>query len=48
MCGMWRINNMITGELKNKIDGLWDFSVQREMVNPVDVMKQITDFSLCV
>ena len=33
---------MITGELKNKIDGLWDIFAAGGMVNPLDVIEQIT------
>jgi len=37
-----RKNNMITGELKNKIDGLWDIFAAGGLVNPLDVIEQIT------
>lgn len=33
---------MITGELKNKIDGLWDSLATAGLVNPLDVVEQIT------
>lgn len=33
---------MITGELKNKIDGLWDAFAAGGLVNPLDVVEQIT------
>lgn len=33
---------MITGELKNKIDGLWDKFAAGGLVNPLDVIEQIT------
>ncbi len=33
---------MITGELKNKIDGLWDVFASGGLVNPLDVIEQIT------
>ena len=33
---------MITGELKNKIDGLWDIFSAGGLVNPLDVIEQIT------
>ena len=33
---------MITGELKNKIDSLWDVFAAGGMVNPLDVIEQIT------
>lgn len=33
---------MITGELKNKIDGLWDIFATGGLVNPLDVIEQIT------
>lgn len=33
---------MITGELKNKIDGLWDIFAAGGLVNPLDVIEQIT------
>ena len=37
-----RETNMITGELKNKIDGLWDVFAAGGLVNPLDVVEQIT------
>lgn len=33
---------MITGELKNKIDALWDIFASGGIVNPLDVIEQIT------
>ena len=33
---------MIAGELKNKIDGLWDIFAAGGLVNPLDVIEQIT------
>ena len=33
---------MITGELKNRIDSLWDVFAAGGMVNPLDVIEQIT------
>lgn len=33
---------MITGELKSKIDGLWDIFASGGLVNPLDVIEQIT------
>lgn len=33
---------MITGEIKNKIDGLWDIFASGGLVNPLDVIEQIT------
>ncbi|MBR5230270.1 MAG: SAM-dependent DNA methyltransferase, partial [Firmicutes bacterium] len=33
---------MITGELRNKIDGLWDVFAAGGLVNPLDVIEQIT------
>ena len=33
---------MITGELKNKIDGLWDVFAAGGLVNPLDVIEQVT------
>lgn len=33
---------MITGELKNKIDSLWDVFASAGLVNPLDVIEQIT------
>lgn len=31
---------MITGELKNKIDGLWDIFAAGGLVNPLEVMSR--------
>lgn len=33
---------MITGELKNRIDGLWDIFASGGLVNPLEVIEQIT------
>lgn len=33
---------MITGELKNKIDGLWDVFAASGIVEPLSVIEQIT------
>ena len=33
---------MITGELKNKIDALWDIFAAGGLVNPLEVIEQIT------
>lgn len=33
---------MITGELKNKIDGMWDVFAAGGLVNPLDVIEQVT------
>lgn len=33
---------MITGELKNKIDGIWDIFWSSGMTNPLSVIEQIT------
>ena len=33
---------MITGELKNKIDALWDLFAAGGLVNPLEVIEQIT------
>lgn len=33
---------MITGELKNKLDGLWDIFAAGGLVNPLEVIEQIT------
>lgn len=33
---------MITGELKNRIDALWDIFAAGGLVNPLDVIEQIT------
>ena len=30
---------MVTGELKNKIDGLWDIFAAGGLVNPLEVIK---------
>lgn len=40
--GKARGNNMVTGELKNKIDALWDIFAAGGIVNPLDVIEQIT------
>ena len=33
---------MITGELKNKIDSLWDVFATGGLTNPLEVIEQIT------
>ena len=33
---------MITGELKNKIDGLWEIFCTGGLTNPLDVIEQMT------
>ena len=33
---------VITGELKNKIDGLWDVLAAGGLTNPLEVIEQIT------
>ncbi len=33
---------MITGELKNKIDNMWDVFAAGGLVNPLEVIEQIT------
>ena len=33
---------MITGELKNKIDGLWEIFWTGGLTNPLDVIEQMT------
>ena len=33
---------MLTGELKNKIDSLWDFFWTGGITNPLDVIEQMT------
>lgn len=40
--GIERENKMITGELKNKIDSLWDIFEAGGLVNPLEVIEQIT------
>ena len=40
--GIGRTIKMITGELKNKIDGLWDIFAAGGLVNPLEVIEQIT------
>ena len=34
---------MITGELKNKIDALWDIFAAGGLVNPLEVIEQDTE-----
>lgn len=34
--------SMITGELKNKIDGLWEIFWTGGLTNPLDVIEQMT------
>ena len=36
---------MITGELKKKIDGLWDIFAAGGLVNPLEVIEQIGNYS---
>ena len=38
----WRESIMITGELKNKIDGLWNVLATGGLTNPLEVIEQIT------
>ena len=38
----WRKSIMITGELKNKIDGLWNVLATGGLTNPLEVIEQIT------
>ena len=33
---------MITGELKNKIDNMWDVFAAGGLVNPLEVIEQVT------
>ena len=33
---------MVTGELKNRIDGLWDIFATGGITNPLDVIEQMT------
>ncbi len=40
--GIERLNKMITGELKNKIDSLWNIFAAGGLVNPLEVIEQIT------
>ena len=40
--GTGRTIDMITGELKNKIDSLWNVFAAGGLVNPLDVIEQIT------
>lgn len=40
--GIGRMNEMITGELKNKIDGLWEIFWTGGLTNPLDVIEQMT------
>ena len=37
-----RMTTMITGELKNKIDGLWEIFWTGGLTNPLDVIEQMT------
>ena len=37
-----RVTTMITGELKNKIDGLWEIFWTGGLTNPLDVIEQMT------
>ena len=40
--GIRRRSNMITGELKSKIDGLWEIFWTGGLTNPLDVIEQMT------
>ena len=40
--GTGRTINMITGELKSKIDGLWEIFWTGGLTNPLDVIEQMT------
>lgn len=40
--GIEKESNMIAGELKNKIDSLWDSLATAGLVNPLEVVEQIT------
>lgn len=40
--GIGRMINMITGELKSKIDGLWEIFWTGGLTNPLDVIEQMT------
>ncbi len=35
-------NNMITGEIKNKIDQIWDTFFVAGITNPITVLEQMT------
>ena len=40
---VWKLtNDMVTGELKSKIDNLWDIFASGGLVNPLEVIEQIT------
>lgn len=40
---VWKVEDeMVTGELKNKIDSLWDIFAAGGLVNPLEVIEQIT------
>lgn len=40
--GIGRMNNMVTGELKSKIDSLWEIFWTGGLTNPLDVIEQMT------
>ena len=42
MSGTGRMNNMVTGELKSKIDSLWEIFWTGGLTNPLDVIEQMT------
>ena len=37
-----RGENMITGEIKNKVDRMWEYFWTGGLTNPVDVIEQLT------
>ena len=37
-----RGENMITGEIKNKVDKMWEYFWTGGLTNPVDVIEQLT------
>lgn len=40
--GIRRLKKVITGELKNKIDSLWEIFWTGDLTNPLDVIEQMT------
>ena len=42
MSGTGRTNDMVTGELKSKIDNLWEIFWTGGLTNPLDVIEQMT------
>ena len=38
---------MIIGELKNKIDSLWDTFMMDDLVNPLDAVRRWTSWREC-